>query len=587
MLICRVKRDCYRDSVFLMRLAKDLLNVSGVADAAIMMGTETNKAALRKCGLLSGDGEHAGPTDLIIAIRASTASAAESAVEAALTWLDQRNSSSTSAAAYATLELALAEHPEANIALISVPGDYAASEARRALGRGLHVMLFSDNVPLDEEAELKRQAALAGLLMMGPDCGTAIIDGTPLGFANVVRRGDVGVVAAAGTGLQEVTTLLDRAGFGISQAIGTGTHDLSDTIGAAMMLQGIDRLEADPATRIIVVVSKPPAPHVAEKVVQRLARCAKPTVVNFLGYAPASPVAGPRFATFLEDVVTEVAGVARCSFWLARADVEALLAEQTSRLGPAQKAIRGLFAGGTFCYEAQLVLEPMIGPVASNAPVRGQHLDSAVLETAGHIAVDLGDDEFTRGRPHPMIEPALRNRLVVEQAARQDTAVILADVLLGYGSHADPAGQLAAAIRQARAAAQAQGRDVSFVVSVCGTSGDPQDLAKSEAKLREAGAAVLPTNAQAARFAGLVVNRSALPADAVCSTPFSFRPSEFAGPATASHSSILGRTPFVINVGVRGFYDDLVRAGARAVHVDWRPAAGGDRRLVDVLARIM
>jgi FdrA protein len=186
----------------------------------------------------------------------------------------------------ASLEMAVEQQAALNLALISVLGDYAAAEAIKALRPGLSVMLFSDNVSLAHEREIKTLAREKNLLVMGPDCGTAIINGMPLGFANVVRRGAIGVVAASGTGLQEVTCCIDQLGAGISQALGTGGHDLHESIGGISMLYGLDALSADPDTRVIVLISKPPAPAVAEKILARARAAGKPVVVNFLGARP-------------------------------------------------------------------------------------------------------------------------------------------------------------------------------------------------------------------------------------------------------------------------------------------------------------
>jgi succinyl-CoA synthetase alpha subunit len=393
--------------------------------------------------------------------------------------------------------------PEANLALVSTPGEYAAAEALKALRLGLNVMLFSDNVSGTDEVMLKRFARDRGLMVMGPDCGTAIIGGIPLGFANVVRRGAIGVVAASGTGLQQVTALVDRLGEGISQAIGTGGHDLSAEVGGITMLQGLEGLAADKATKVIVLFSKPPAAEVAAKILAAARRAKKPVLVNFLGTGPTS-IRGRNLhpAKTLEDAACAAVALSRGK---APKRAPQMKIERLPRPGRGQKYVRGLYSGGTFCYEAALLLGEALSPVYSNTPVgKAAKLDD-VWKSKANTVIDLGDDLFTRGRPHPMIDHRLRNDRFLAEAADPETAVILLDVVLGYGSHENPAGEVATAIGKARARAAKAGRRVAFVGFVCGTEGDPQGFAAQEKTLRDAGMILLPSNAQAARLAARIV----------------------------------------------------------------------------------
>jgi len=374
------------------------------------------------------------------------------------------------------------------------------------------VMLFSDNVDLADEVRLKQYGREHGLLVMGPDCGTAIINGIPLAFANVVRRGDIGIVAASGTGLQQVSCLVVRWGEGISQAIGTGGHDLHHQVGGITMLQGLQALAADPATRVIVLISKPPAADVAEQVLARAGEAGKPIVVNFLGMEPA---AGRREGVFAARTLEEAAALAVAlakgepidgSFQPDDERVRALAVE-AGRLLPQQRYIRGLYSGGTFCYEALLLLAEVAGPVYSNTPVDPDFRLADVWRSRQHTVIDLGDDTFTRGRPHPMIDHSLRNERIAAEAADPEVAVILLDVVLGYGAHPDPATEMAPAIHRAREIAMAGGRHLLFVASVCGTVGDPQNLSRQEAALQNAGVLLAESNAQAARLAAAVARR--------------------------------------------------------------------------------
>jgi succinyl-CoA synthetase alpha subunit len=373
-------------------------------------------------------------------------------------------------------------------------------------------MLFSDNVPLAEERAIKTVARDKGLLVMGPDCGTAIVNGVPLGFANVVRRGDIGLVAASGTGLQEVTCRIHNLGGGVSQALGTGGRDLKEDIGGITMLQGLSALAADAATRVIVLISKPPAPDIARRIEAAAAQAGKPVVVHFLG-ASARAVSAPLVAA------TSLRHAGDLAVALARADAKpsaavepaaaelARIDERCAAMASMQRAVRALFTGGTFCYEAQLAFNARALPCKSNAPTH----DSLPFDGRydGHVFLDLGDDDYTRGRPHPMIDPSVRDALVRAQGADAQVAMILFDVVLGYGSHADPSASLAAALCDAQAQARAQGRTLLAIGHVCGTDGDPQDKATQVRQLQDAGALIVGSNIEAALLAAHGASRCA------------------------------------------------------------------------------
>jgi FdrA protein len=501
----KVIRNFYRDSVSLMQLSARLAKLPGLRQASAIMASESNLALLREAGLVEGPVE-AGPNDLLIALQGDSEAELESAMTEADSAFREKPAASLGGPRREpprSLAMGTEALSGANLALISTPGEYAAAEAMKALKLGLNVMLFSDNVALADEVALKRHAAARDLIVMGPDCGTAIVNGVPLGFANVVRRGAMGVVGASGTGLQQVSCLIDRLGGGISQAIGTGGHDLHRDVGGITMLQGLRALAADPATRVIVLISKPPAPEVAERVLAAARDAGKPVVVNFLGADPAA-IAGPnlRPAATLEDAAVAaigLAGGAGQAATLAPADTGSLPA-----LGAGRRYLRGLYSGGTFCYEASLLLGARLRPVYSNTPVGHAEALADVWHSRAHTLVDLGDDLFTRGRPHPMIDHRLRNERILKEAADPETAVILLDVVLGYGSHADPAGEMVPVIRQARAEARKGGGDLAVVGFVCGTEGDPQDLARQEATLRDAGMLLAPSNARAVRLAAQI-----------------------------------------------------------------------------------
>ena len=504
----RIVHNTYRDSVSLMQLSARVAALPGVDQASVVMATEGNLALLREAGLLEA-APAASPSDLLAVVRAEAPEAVEAALAEAERLLAAPAAPGARRAAREgaprSLQSALATMPEANLALISTPGEYAAAEALKALRLGLHVMLFSDNVSVSDEAMLKREGGERGLLVMGPDCGTAIVRGVPLGFANSVRPGPVGVIGASGTGMQQVTCLVDRAGVGISHALGTGGRDLRAEIGGRTMLAALDELAADAATRVIVLISKPPAPEVAARVLERARGTGKPVVACFLG-APAAEVRGGTVAaaSTLEDAAAMAVALARGE--RPEPASQALPAFPDPGLRPGQRYIRGLFSGGTFCYEATLLLAEALENVRSNTPVGRAAPLPDPWHSSGHALVDLGDDEFTRGRPHPMIDQRLRNERIAREAEDPETAVLLIDVVLGYGAHPDPAREIVPALRAARARAEREGRGLALVGFLCGTEGDPQGLARQEAALREAGVVLAASNAQAARLAANMVS---------------------------------------------------------------------------------
>jgi FdrA protein len=482
-IVNRVRRGFYLDSVALMRLSREIGALDGVEQAGLMMGTPSNKEILAAAGLLGPEGQAAAPGDLVLAVRARDTQAAKAAGDKATLLLESPRvvAAAGSSGRPRSLEAAAKAMPAANLALVSVPGEFAATEGRRALAAGLNVMIFSDNVPIEEEARLKREAAAKGLLVMGPDCGTAIINGVPLAFANRVRRGEVGIVGASGTGIQEVSTLVDRLGKGISHAIGTGGRDLKAEVGGITTLAAIDLLEADPRTRHVVVISKPPAADVAARVIERIGRSDKTFTVAFLGSPPLSLPRNAKQAQTLEEAAEIATGL-----------TTARLAPTVVRSAPLRKArkVRGLFSGGTLCAEAQVILSSAGIDFASNVPIPGaRKADGA----DGNLLIDLGEDEFTRGRPHPMIEPSVRDAPLLEAMADPSVDAVLLDVVLGLGGHTAPGTHLAKVVSGAR------GRRPYLVASITGTAADPQGLEAETAALVAAGIVVTASAADAAR----------------------------------------------------------------------------------------
>ncbi len=496
-----IRRGVYVDSVALMRLTQAVAALEGVEDAGLMIGSPANRAILRDAGLLAAEGEAAGAGDLVLAVRAAGEAAARAALAHAKTLLDQRRAAGAGGGAGQaawqprTLHTALQTMPDANLALISVPGEFAAAEARKALKRGLNVMIFSDNVAVEEEVALKREACELGLLVMGPDCGTAIIGGVPLAFANVVPRGEIGIIGASGTGIQEVSSLIAARGGGISHAIGTGGRDLKSEVGGITTLMAIDLLDADPATRHIVLISKPPADDVARAVLARVATSAKPFTICFLGARDLSLPPNATLAPTLEAAALHALG-------LHAPEAAPAATAAISRPPAGARLVRGLFAGGTLCSEAQIVALASGAAVTSNVPVPGARTLPAAAEPV-HRLIDLGDDEFTLGRPHPMIEPAVRDEPLGAALADPQVGVVLMDVVLGTGSHGDPAGHLVRALQRA------PHRRAQVIASVTGTDADPQNRMRQVRTLADAGVLVATSNAEAARLAFQIVTEPA------------------------------------------------------------------------------
>jgi FdrA protein len=488
----------YRDSLLLLSATRAMQDGTGVDWAAAVTATPANVEDLTGRGISAADLDGADANALVLAVQAQDEPAAGAALQRGhdvLFAAESRGSADPGVAGPQSIGEAAARLPGANVAVVSVPGPYAAITAHQALTAGLHVLLFSDNVPLADEVILKERASRLGKLVMGPGAGTAMLGGVGLGFANAVRPGRVGVVAAAGTGAQEMMTLLDRWDVGVSSVIGVGGRDLSSGVGGRMAADAVRALDNDPGTEVIVLVSKPPDPAVARQVISASRHTA--VVVACLGMPAVDglPADIPLAATLEQGALLAArmlgAPVPDLADGLA-GDIRAAMARTA---GPGT-AVRGFFTGGTLCYEAQVVLSRCLGPVYSNIPLSP---DLALPAPPGaHICIDLGEEEYTRGRPHPMIDPSARREIVQEQAGGSDVAVVLLDVVLGYGSHPDPAGEIAATCGDLVA------RGTAVVAYVLGTRADPQDFDAQRRTLREAGAVVTQTSAQAARAAAAI-----------------------------------------------------------------------------------
>lgn len=547
-----VRAGAYYDSVVLMQLQRGLLELNGVLDAGVVMATQANRDLLATNNLLPAD-ISANPDDLLIVVKADDDNSASEAIGKVDELLARRKSSTVSEDFRPrSLSAAVKQLPEANWALISVPGRYAAGVAREALELGKHVFLYSDNVSLEDEIALKKTAREKGLLVMGPDCGTAIINGIGLGFANRVRRGSIGVVGASGTGTQAVTAQIHNLGAGISHAIGTGGRDLKSDVGAITAHQALDVLARDSDTKVIALISKPPSPDVATQLISAAQSTGKPVVIYFIGYpAPARKIGNLHFAISL----SEAAEIAVNGNWELVINDKAPITNYY---------LRGLFSGGTLAFEVMVGLQASLSPIYSNAPITNHQLLEDPLHSKSHTIIDLGDEFFMVGRLHPMIDNDLRIRRMKQEAADAEVGMILFDVVLGEGSHLNPTGELVPAIREI----QASRKDIEFVAIVIGTDEDPQNIQSQVSALEEAGVRIFRTASEAVEYVSLRFSKN--------------ESSQF----TPVDLDQLKHPLAGINVGLESFYESLTSQGAQAVHVEWKPPAGGNERLASLLARM-
>ena len=514
-----IKKGEYYDSVSLMLVSKEATKMEGVIDVAIVMATEQNKSILKTSKLLLKEFTDAIDSDLLIAVNAETENIAEYAFQKIDEILKEKKNKTLKTGEYLpkSIEGAFDFLPDANLAIISIAGKYAGDEAMKALKKGLHVMLFSDNVSIEKELELKKFGRENGLLVMGPDCGTAIINGTPLGFANVVERGEIGLVAASGTGLQEVSSIISNNGCGISQGIGTGGRDVKKDIGGIMFLEGIKALNEDEQTKIITLISKPPADTVVSKVVNYIeANVSKPVVAVFLG-GNSEKIQSEKI---INAETLEEAALISCSLSQKKdlnefkrdiakrnEEIKRIVESETYGKTLDQKYVRGLFSGGTLCDEAMLIHRQYIGEVYGNSPLNPKYKLKDSWKSHKNSFIDLGEDEFTVGRPHPMIDFTLRNKKILEEANDPEVAIILLDVVLGYGSNMEPAEELAPIIKKAKEIAKNDGYNITIIITITGTDKDPQNKTKVKETLVEAGAVVFDSNSYASLVSASIIRK--------------------------------------------------------------------------------
>ncbi len=571
-----VRTGAYYDSVTLMQVSKRIATTPGITAAQVAMGTELNLEVLAGMGFTLPDG--IGVNDVVVALQGESQEALDSGVAAVDSALAELKAASRSAGTGfgaapepVTLGGAIAAG-DADLALISVPGEHASAEALEAIEAGVSVMIFSDNVAVEDEVALKDAAAARGVLVMGPDCGTAVVSGVALGFANVVAPGPVGIVAASGTGAQQVICLLDAAGVGVSHVLGVGGRDLTSEVAGRSTKQALAMLAADEDTESILVVSKPPAEEVLADLESYAAGLGHPVRWAILG-------AGRPDLTASVESALSASGV-EVPAWPTWGSVEGVVPGGVSGGG----SLRGLFCGGTLADEAMLIAGEALGPIRSNIPLSPElALGSDMAADGGHVVIDFGDDGLTQGRAHPMIDPALRQERILAEGSDPTCGVLLLDLVLGYGAHPDPAGELAEAIRAARATAADGGRELPVIVSLVGTQGDPQGLERCASALAEAGATAYLSNAEATRAAVAFLTGTSTPRRDVDSIPSrsQFDPVEAATAAGtgerpgAGSAVALPREPVVATVGVGLFSEALADQAVTVTEARWQPPLAG------------
>lgn len=575
MLKTVIKENSYKDSVVLMLLTNEVSNLEGVKRASIMMATPANKDIFNQSGLLTPEVENAKADDIAIVMEVEDESVEKLVLETVSAFLNQSSQKrgSETQTTVRSWNQALDMMPDANLAVLSIPGIYAYDEANAALDLGLNVFIFSDNVSIEDELKLKTKAHEKGLLVMGPDSGTGIISHIPIAFTNKVSQGNIGIVGASGTGIQEVTTLIDKKGSGVTSAIGTGGRDLHESIGGITMLDGLRHLKDRNDTDVLVLISKPPAPSVKTKIENYIRSFDKPVVTLFLGNKPMHHEENIYHAYTLEE-----AALAAVAFSKGENPFELNLNRPAQNTIPSLqgKTIKGYYSGGTLASEAAMLIQDVLG-LSNESNTKAGYL----LDVNGFEIIDMGDDKFTQGRPHPMIDPHMRIEAMEHAMEDVNTGIILFDVVLGYGSHPNMAEALAPTILNLTEQAKRENRTIQFIATVCGTNQDPQNLREQTQILENLGVFVAESNAHAVISAlqYLGHNFEYEP------RPHKLIPKEFVHEDHESDgiTQLLASTPKIINVGLQSFTDNLSDAGVTPVQFDWRPVAGGDPELMRTL----
>ena len=574
MLKTVVKKGSYHDSVVLMLLTNHISAMQGVNKVSIMMATPANKDIFKQSGLDTEELLAAGANDMVVVAdidNENTMNIIENEIDA---YFKKQNTQNQQTESVKSWDKALEKMPNADMAVISIAGAYAALEANRALDEGMNVFMFSDNVTIEDEKKLKQKAHEKGLVVMGPDCGTGIIQSVPIAFTNKVNSGKIGIIGASGTGIQELTTIIDRLGEGVKNAIGTGGRDLSSEIGGITMMDTINAMEQDDSIKVMIVISKPPAKAVREMISNRLSAFKKPVVTLFLGEKPEYHEQGFYHAYTLDEAARLAVNLVRnedINTCVVSAETPENAFDKSEN-----KTIKAYYSGGTLAGEAAMLIKD-----ALNLDTPPEKAEGFMLKHGGHIVVDLGDDVYTQGKPHPMIDPAKRIECMKEAIDDSSTGVILFDIMLGYGSHEDMAGALLPTINELKQKAENEGRKLFFIATVCGTRHDYQGYDEAVNKLKNAGVIVCETNKLASQMAiraiGLDFSEPEKEIRAKQAVDVQITP------ASDKLLKMLSEKPKIINIGLKSFAEVADEFGCQVVQFDWTPPAGGNVEMIKTL----
>lgn len=574
MLKTVVKKGSYHDSVVLMLLTNHISAMQGVNKVSIMMATPANKDIFKQSGLDTEELLAAGANDMVVVAdidNENTMNIIENEIDA---YFKKQNTKNQQTESVKSWDKALEKMPNADMAVISIAGAYAALEANRALDEGMNVFMFSDNVTIEDEKKLKQKAHEKGLVVMGPDCGTGIIQSVPIAFTNKVNSGKIGIIGASGTGIQELTTIIDRLGEGVKNAIGTGGRDLSSEIGGITMMDTINAMEQDDSIKVMIVISKPPAKAVREMISNRLSAFKKPVVTLFLGEKPEYHEQGFYHAYTLDEAARLAVNLVRnedINTCVVSAETPENAFDKSEN-----KTIKAYYSGGTLAGEAAMLIKD-----ALNLDTPPEKAEGFMLKHGGHIVVDLGDDVYTQGKPHPMIDPAKRIECMKEAIDDSSTGVILFDIMLGYGSHEDMAGALLPTINELKQKAENEGRKLFFIATVCGTRHDYQGYDEAVNKLKNAGVIVCETNKLASQMAiraiGLDFSEPEKEIRAKQAVDVQITP------ASDKLLKMLSEKPRIINIGLKSFAEVADEFGCEVVQFDWTPPAGGNVEMIKTL----
>ncbi len=504
----KIEKGRYIDSLETLYASSVLVEQDGIVAGYVGVGNDPFKDTVTSSGLNSPDLKEATGNDLVIIAEAAHKAAFDAAAAAVYASFEVETSAQVEES-FVSTKAAVQKHPEINLCSVSVPGEYAYTEVKKALNAGLHCVVFSNNVPLNQEREMKLLAREKGLLCMGPDCGVANINGAALVLSSINNRGPFGIVGASGTGIQHVAAIMHEAGSGVSQTIGTGGNDCKDAVGGIMMLMGIDAMEADPETKYIALISRKPGDTVLPKLLERIKTCKKPVVALFMGCdREVVEASGAIYASSLDDCAIQCLKLIGIDYPLAtEEDLVKIASEEVKKYAPEQKYLRGLYTGGTYMDEAANAMIPRIGTIWSNCPIQPEWKLEDSYVSKDNSCVDYGEEEFTLGRPHPAIDPSIRKPAILREAMDPEVAVIVLDFILTPPGHMDPTGYVLDDVKMAQQVAEAEGRHLTFIASVLGTTADLQDKNKQERQLREAGVIVCQTNYRAAVLASEIIRQ--------------------------------------------------------------------------------